>query len=50
MIIDEDLYKTLVKPLGKDVTLFAIFDCCHSGTALCMFSLRIELSILPALA
>lgn len=30
-IIDEDLYLNMVKPLPKDVTLYCIFDCCHSG-------------------
>lgn len=33
-IIDDDLYKLLVQPLKKGVILYAIFDCCHSGTIL----------------
>jgi hypothetical protein len=33
-IIDNDLYTRLVQPLKKGVTLYAIFDCCHSGTIL----------------
>lgn len=40
MIVDEDLYATLVKPLPAGATLFCIFDCCHSGSDL--------LSVLPA--
>jgi len=33
-IIDDDLHNLLVKPLPKGVRLTAIFDSCHSGTAL----------------
>jgi len=33
-IIDDDLHTLLVKPLQPGVKLIAIFDSCHSGTAL----------------
>ncbi|WCJ18722.1 metacaspase 1 [Euphorbia peplus] len=34
MIIDNEIYSTIVRPLIKDVTLHAIIDACHSGTVL----------------
>ncbi|KAK8622334.1 hypothetical protein V6N13_117255 [Hibiscus sabdariffa] len=34
MILDNDIYATIVKPLPKGVTLHAIVDACHSGTIL----------------
>jgi metacaspase-1 len=34
MIRDDDLFKTLVKPLKDDVHLVCLMDCCHSGTVL----------------
>ncbi|KAK8706571.1 hypothetical protein V6N13_050132 [Hibiscus sabdariffa] len=34
MIVDNDIYATIVKPLPKGVTLHAIVDACHSGTIL----------------
>lgn len=34
MIIDDELKDIIVKYLKKDVTLFAMFDCCYSGTVL----------------
>ncbi|KAL9084416.1 MAG: hypothetical protein Q9159_005250 [Coniocarpon cinnabarinum] len=33
-IVDDDLHSTLVKPLAPGVRLTAIFDSCHSGSAL----------------
>ena len=33
-IIDDELTKILVQPLVKGSKLTAVFDCCHSGTAL----------------
>jgi hypothetical protein len=33
-IVDDELHDKMVKPLLKGVRLTAIFDCCHSGTAL----------------
>jgi hypothetical protein len=33
-IVDDELHDLLVKPLKKGVRLTAIFDSCHSGTAL----------------
>lgn len=34
VIVDDDLNKMLVRPLGPGVTLHAVMDCCHSGTTL----------------
>jgi predicted ester cyclase len=34
MITDDDLEAALVKPLPAGVTLYCVFDCCHSGTIL----------------
>eukprot|EP00928_Gymnodinium_smaydae_P098806 TRINITY_DN9267_c0_g1_i6.p1 TRINITY_DN9267_c0_g1~~TRINITY_DN9267_c0_g1_i6.p1 ORF type:complete len:340 (-),score=59.73 TRINITY_DN9267_c0_g1_i6:153-1172(-) len=34
MLRDDDLYKTLVKPLGEGVHLTCLIDCCHSATVL----------------
>ncbi|XWS68286.1 hypothetical protein CRYUN_Cryun04dG0077800 [Craigia yunnanensis] len=34
MILDNDIYVTIVKPLTEGVTLHAIVDACHSGTIL----------------
>ncbi|GMI88353.1 hypothetical protein HRI_002504600 [Hibiscus trionum] len=34
MILDNDIYATIVKPLTDGVTLHAIVDACHSGTIL----------------
>ncbi|XP_022726280.1 metacaspase-1-like [Durio zibethinus] len=34
MILDNDIYATIVKPLTVGVTLHAIVDACHSGTIL----------------
>ncbi|XVF67224.1 hypothetical protein PTKIN_Ptkin10aG0103100 [Pterospermum kingtungense] len=34
MILDNDIYATIVKPLPEGVTLHAIVDACHSGTIL----------------
>ncbi len=34
LILDDDLFEILVKPLPKDAHLVCIFDCCHSGTVL----------------
>lgn len=31
-ISDDDLFKLLISRVPKDVTLIAIFDCCHSGS------------------
>lgn len=33
-IVDDDMHHILVKPLQAGVRLTAIFDCCHSGSAL----------------
>jgi len=33
-IIDDDIYERLVAKLPAGVTLFAVFDCCHSGSML----------------
>jgi hypothetical protein len=33
-IIDDELNRLILENLKKDVTLFALFDCCHSGTIL----------------
>lgn len=34
MIVDNDLHRLLVRPLPRGCRLTAIFDCCHSGSAL----------------
>ncbi|RKP10958.1 peptidase C14, caspase domain-containing protein, partial [Thamnocephalis sphaerospora] len=34
VIVDDMLHDTLVRPLQPGVRLTAVFDCCHSGTAL----------------
>ncbi|KAJ9049402.1 Ca(2+)-dependent cysteine protease [Entomophthora muscae] len=34
MIVDDDMNEILVQPLPQGCRLTAIFDCCHSGTAL----------------
>ncbi|KAB2095089.1 hypothetical protein ES319_A01G011400v1, partial [Gossypium barbadense] len=34
MIVDNDIYATIVKPLSEGVTLHAIVDACNSGTIL----------------
>ncbi|XP_065871819.1 metacaspase-1-like isoform X2 [Euphorbia lathyris] len=34
MILDNQIYSTIVRPLIKGVTLHAIIDACHSGTVL----------------
>ena len=34
IILDDELHAILVAPLPPGVRLFAIMDCCHSGTAL----------------
>lgn len=34
VIVDDDLFKLLVAPLPTGCRLTAIFDCCHSGSAL----------------
>ncbi|KHG07796.1 Metacaspase-1 -like protein [Gossypium arboreum] len=34
MIVDNDIYKTIVQPLTEGVRLHAIVDACHSGTIL----------------
>lgn len=34
VIRDDDVFKYLVKPLPKGVTLTCLMDCCHSGTIL----------------
>lgn len=39
MITDDDIRKIMVDPLPKGVTLYCIFDCCHSGT---MMDLRFK--------
>ena len=33
-IRDDDIFKTLIGPLAKGVTLTSVMDCCHSGTVL----------------
>lgn len=33
-IRDDDLYKQLVCPMPRGVTMTCVFDCCHSGTVL----------------
>jgi hypothetical protein len=33
-VLDDELKTLLIQYLKKDVTLFALFDCCHSGTIL----------------
>jgi hypothetical protein len=33
-ILDDDVFKILVKPMPKDVNVTVLMDCCHSGTAL----------------
>lgn len=33
-IRDDDLYKVLVTPMPKGVTMTSVMDCCHSGTVL----------------
>lgn len=32
IILDDDIYKMVVEPLKKGVSLVAVMDCCHSGT------------------
>ncbi|RKP09323.1 peptidase C14, caspase domain-containing protein, partial [Thamnocephalis sphaerospora] len=34
IILDDKLHDLLVRPLKQGVQLMAVFDCCHSGTAL----------------
>lgn len=34
MIVDNDIYATIVQPLTEGVRLHAIVDACHSGTIL----------------
>jgi metacaspase-1 len=34
LIMDDDLYEALVKPLPKGAFAVCLFDCCHSGTVL----------------
>jgi hypothetical protein len=34
VIVDDDLFETLVSPLAPGASLVAIMDCCHSGTLL----------------
>lgn len=34
MILDDDLYDTLIKPLHPGVHMVSLMDCCHSGTIL----------------
>mmetsp|Transcript_2674 Transcript_2674/g.5757 ORF Transcript_2674/g.5757 Transcript_2674/m.5757 type:complete len:409 (-) Transcript_2674:175-1401(-) len=31
-ILDDDLYEILIKDLPKGVSMFSLFDCCHSAT------------------
>jgi hypothetical protein len=31
-IRDDDLFTTLIGPMGAGVTMTCLFDCCHSGT------------------
>eukprot|EP01101_Sappina_pedata_P005147 TRINITY_DN22_c1_g2_i2.p1 TRINITY_DN22_c1_g2~~TRINITY_DN22_c1_g2_i2.p1 ORF type:complete len:319 (+),score=130.59 TRINITY_DN22_c1_g2_i2:31-957(+) len=33
-IVDDDMHTMMVKPLKAGVRFYAVFDCCHSGTAL----------------
>eukprot|EP00934_Nitzschia_sp_Nitz4_P006231 Nitzschia sp. Nitz4//scaffold212_size37733//20791//21959//NITZ4_007735-RA/size37733-augustus-gene-0.9-mRNA-1//1//CDS//3329542028//6221//frame0 len=33
-IVDDDVFKILVKPMPKDVHVMVLMDCCHSGTVL----------------
>ena len=33
-ILDDDVFKILVKPMKRDVQVTVLMDCCHSGTAL----------------
>jgi hypothetical protein len=33
-ILDDDVFKILVKPMPRDVNVTVLMDCCHSGTAL----------------
>jgi len=33
-IRDDDVFKTLIGPMPRGVTMTCIFDCCHSGTVL----------------
>ena len=32
LILDDDLYEILIKDLPDGVSMFSLFDCCHSGT------------------
>jgi hypothetical protein len=34
MIIDDELFNILVRPLPFGARLFSIMDCCHSGTGI----------------
>jgi len=34
MILDDDLYNIMIRPLPKGVTFFSLMDCCHSGTGM----------------
>jgi hypothetical protein len=34
MISDDELFELIVRPLPSGCRLTAIFDCCHSGSAL----------------
>lgn len=34
LVMDDDLYEALVKPLPKGAHAVCLFDCCHSGTIL----------------
>jgi hypothetical protein len=34
MILDDQIYSYFIKSLNKDVKLFVVTDCCHSGTIL----------------
>jgi hypothetical protein len=34
MILDDDLFEIIVKPLKKNVHVFCLYDCCHSGSVL----------------
>jgi hypothetical protein len=34
VIRDDDLFKTIIKPLKSDICLTSVMDCCHSGTVL----------------
>ena len=33
-IVDDDIFKILVKPMKRNVQVTVLMDCCHSGTAL----------------